>query len=227
MMRYGLVLCCLLLAGCSNPVDPAPNGDGAPTDGSPKTVDGLTILPLKTVAANTLPIDSERPFPGAPDGGRLELNTPKEWDWLPKRSEYIAAFYFKDKNAPPLIFLREAKYPVEGVETVTSESVAGFAEKVAANLKQNDVKPIEPIRPMMLGDTPVVRYVLLGKRGNNAIERQILVTVQNGRQYEIDLQMYPKTMEMFRDAGYAVAASMKFISGASPEPEPTDADSSS
>lgn len=212
MMRLSpFLLCLVLLAGCSNTPDPGGNTDGTSTDGSAQTVDGITILPLKTVGANTLPIDSEKPFPGAPDEGRLKLNTPKDWDWLPKRSEYIAAFYLKDKNAPPLIFLREATYPVDGVENVTKEDVEGFAEKVAAGLKQNEVTPAEPIRPMIIGDTPVVRYVLHSRRGNNAVERQILVTVQNGRQYEIDLQVYPKTITTYRDAGYAVAASMEFI----------------
>lgn len=212
-LRWSLLLVCLaFVVGCGGD-DPAnnTNANDPPTDGSEKTVNGFTILPLKTVAANTLPIDEEKPFPGAPDDGRLKLNTPKKWDWLPKRSEYIVAFYLSDKNAPPLIFVREAKYPVEGVENVTKADVETFAEKVAATLKKNNVKPIEPLRPMMLGDTPVVRYVRLDKRGANAIERQILVTVQNGRQYEIDLQIYPKTMAQHRDSGYAVAASMQFI----------------
>lgn len=200
-----MVVAAISIVGCGGEAAPSGDDSGATTDGA-----SLTLLPLKVVAKDSLPIDTNRSIRAIDEGIRINVSCAKDWEFLPRRSEYIAALYSGDPNSPPLIFVRRADYTLEGFDTLSKENVEAFAEAVAAHLASVDVKVVEPPRAMMLGPTPVARYVRGGKWKNASIERQFLMTSHNGVVYEIELQVLTKTIRKSRDASYAVAASLVF-----------------
>jgi hypothetical protein len=203
--RFGMILVMVLpLAGC---------GGGG---GGPATPDASAPA-VKSVAANRL--EWGDPLPPL-DDGRVILSAPKDWAVLPRRRGYLTQFY-RDKTQQvrvPRIWVTVEESTLPEIRTVDADNLEQFAQLVAQRLKDNGTKLVEPVRPMMIGDTPCARYVLLttfssterGQTQKLTAERQILEVLAGGRLYTIDLHVPPRKMLDYRDAGYAVAASMSF-----------------
>ena len=117
------------------------------------------------------------------------------------------------------------------MDTVTKDNVVAFRDEVKKTLASSKNEILEQPKAMIFGDTPAVRYVeVLPKAfGNADLEQQVLLVLNGKRLYNINLKVLRKTdrspMLESGHAGYAVAASMKFVSGsdATPEPNPEPA----
>jgi hypothetical protein len=165
------------------------------------------------------------------DGGRIEIAPPAKWRTMPRDSDYVTRFYKTDRNGLPRIEVKVEESRFGEISSVTRGNVERFAEMVAADLKAQGTKPIEPVIPLVIGEVPCARYVtsLQLNMGDKAIpaERQRLLVLNEGRLYTIDLLVLRDTLIRSRDAAYAVCSSMRFISGDVLEVDVEDAPESS
>jgi hypothetical protein len=172
---------------------------------------------VKEIPANSLPAVSD-PIPNL-DGGRIDVAPPEGWKFLPRSSDYVIRFYQSDPNGLPRIEITGEDWGQGNVmRTVSRENVEQFAQLIDAELKKAGKELIEPVLPMVIADTPCARYVRGitlqyrrdGKVSNMFAERQVLLTLYNGRLYTIDLRVLPQTLLQYRDYGYAVCGGLKF-----------------
>ena len=74
---------------------------------------------------------------------------------------------------------------------------------------------LEPIRPMVLGDVPCLRYVVSKgyKLGDKVIqgECQVVMTLHAGHIYTVSLDVYRGTLIANKNRAYVVVAGMDFL----------------
>lgn len=180
------------------------------------------LTSLKVRSAGQLP-EVEYALP-ALDDGRVEFPVPKGWNTLPRSDSRLIGFFKENQGRLPLILIEAKDVPDATIRTVTRDNVEEFAAWTRSYLKETlgDEKLLEPVRPMILGDQPVARYVRrqrlrLGGGPTVDAEGQVLLIIHNGRLYEISLKVRSKQLREDRDAAYALAAGVKFLSGPSPD----------
>lgn len=216
----GMLLVGILSAsGCrdsSSPSNVAPATPGIPTGDTPVAspdpeaapVPGVTKIPAGELAIGDYmpPLDEDR----------IEIAKPKGWLAFPRDSNFLTRFYQTNRNGLPRIEIKVEPKTYDDLATVTPENVEQFAKLVAVEL--GDLKLVEAVLPLQVGDTPCARYVGLvelklptGKK--ISAERQRLIVLQDGRQYTIDLLVLPNTLRKSRNAAYAVCASLRFGGG--------------
>jgi hypothetical protein len=190
-------------------------GCGAETSAPPSSDN--VVLETKRVSADSLPIGGHMP---PMDEQRVVLAPPRDWYAAPRRRGYVVQFYL-DKTRQsriPRIWVTAEDSPYDALQTVDLENLDRFVQLVAERLENEGIELLEPVRPMVLGDNPCARYVRLtefvwkseGRKRRITAERQILELLVNGRLYTVDLHVPSRRMLEYRDAGYAVAASMQF-----------------
>lgn len=214
----GALACLLTLAaGCG--------GDGESPE-RPSAVDqGPAGTPVVSdevveVEAEGLPIGEYLP---PLDGGRIELAQPAGWKRFPRKAEYVARFYEEFASSLPRVLVTASDAAT--TEAATRENLPQLLEQVRQEVGQKESLLEAPL-PMVIGGRPCVRYVLKVTYHNAPAERQVLVTVLNGRRYEIDLQIKADTIQQYKTAGYAVAASLRPLDAppAAPGAEPAPAE---
>lgn len=199
---YGLML---VAAGCGSSDGPAAGvaAGGAKTATATQDASGL-----KYYAPDKLPaVDYNLP---PQDGGRLEVPTPKGWMAGSRQGGVLVWFYEKDRSGLPRIVITGEPCKREGLTSVTKANVMDFAKSVAAELEEKEQEVQEVPRALMLGEHAWVRYLMLGKFKNTPVDRQILRTVFDGREYAVELQVIRETVMQHRDSAYAIAAGIKF-----------------
>lgn len=183
----------VLLMGCLHPESPRP---------APRTAYSIDELPA---------VDFNLPDL---DGGRMSIPTPAGWHSGTKRADLVVWFYHKDRNGLPRILI-SASDVSSGIADTLSDTIDIFVEAIQAEL-ESEKDLIEPAKALRLGDRFWVRYVMLGRtKEGMSVERQFLRTVQNGRDYSLELQIPSGTIHQFKTTAYAIAAHMK--------PAPSDA----
>lgn len=215
------------LAGCDNPPD-----EGRPP-GPTESDDSQQPASIKSYAAADLPEVAD-PLPTYLDDGRVELSPPKGWRVLARDPKFLARFVTsRDPNELPRIVVHGIPAP-EGVENVSEENAAEFAEKMQERAvregKAKNRRMLEPCRPVILGDIVWSRHVrYIYARGPGAV--QALETARRGRLYIIELTVQAKedsdaafaeAILAHRDAAYAVGANWKFV-GEAQAPVPAEA----
>ncbi len=193
----------LLAGGCGGPGGEPQGGDSGSSD------DGL-----KEIAVSDLKIGVGEYMPPL-DEGRIELALPESWKFLSRHESYVVRFYHVDANSLPRILVTVEEDSWDAAPTVSRENVEQFARYVARQLDEKGTKLIEPVKSMMIGPTPCARYVVAGKYHDVAVERQVLKTQLADRLYTIELQVFEGTILRYRDAGYAVAASLRPVASES------------
>lgn len=146
------------------------------------------------------------------DQGRVDVPTPKGWQWRSQEKGLLTRFNLQDRSGLPVILVKLDAEATSEIETVTPENVAAYAEEVHAALEAKGTKLLEPVRPLILGDSAWARYVIAGKLPDKQIatvERQILKTTRFGRTYVLELQVTRGELTQYRDAAYAIGAGMK------------------
>ena len=119
------------------------------------------------------------------------------------------------------MFIKAEDSPFEDLQNVTEENLESFCERLTKWHEEEELKLLEPIVPLVLGNTSWARFVRGGKSRKFSLERQFLQTVVDGRLYTVEMQVFPKTILKHRDHAYAVGAGMKFTTPAGEEP-PTE-----
>ncbi|MFP6753062.1 MAG: hypothetical protein VB855_15375 [Pirellulaceae bacterium] len=175
-------------------------------------------LAIKRVDASQLPALGDY-FPPL-DEGRLMLAPPSQWSWASRREGYLARI-FVDKTRRvrlPRIWVTVEDPRDEATGQLTEENLVAHARFVQSRLDADDIKLVEPVRPLVIGTVPCIRYVratrfrVREERSQSlTAERQILETIQAGRRYTIDLHVHPGTILRHRDDAYAMLAGMEFI----------------
>lgn len=175
-------------------------------------------LQIKRVDTSQLPALGDY-FPPL-DEGRLMLASPSEWSWASRREGYLARI-FMDKTRRtrlPRIWVTVEDPRGEATGQLTEENLVAHARFVQSCLDTDNIKLVEPVRPLIIGTVPCIRYVRATrfrvreeKSQSLTAERQILETIQAGRRYTIDLHVHPGTILRHRDDAYAMLAGMEFI----------------
>ncbi len=178
---------------------------------------------LKSVSAEKLGVETVY-LPGKQDGGRVEIASPSKWHRASRSQRYLALFLSDRSNAVPRILVTAADVPFDGFEEVNAENVEQFSRQYAVHLADKEL--VEPVKPMIIGGVATARYVVAARRGTLPVRRQILVTQFDGREYTIDLTVYPGHIERYRDASYAVLASLRFHHPDQPGGQPEKAPAS-
>ncbi|MCO6457885.1 MAG: hypothetical protein J5I93_21485 [Pirellulaceae bacterium] len=195
----------LALAGCGAAGTPPANNNPATDE-------------IRRVDAARLPIGEPMPVL---DEGRLVLSGPRDWYRSPQSRKYLVEFYL-DKNRQvrvPRIWVTVEESPYDGLTDVDESNVSEFARLVAQRLEADGTELVEQVLPMLIGRTACARYVRQtkfssterGKTTSITAERQILEVLAGGRLYVVDLHVPIRKMLAYRDAGYAVVASMEFL----------------
>ena len=210
-----LAVCPLMIAltlGCGGSGGEKPGEGGKATESSG----------LKKVSAAKLPALGD--YLPALDGGKVEIAPPKGWKILSRDNKYLTRMVLGSEIGLPRILVTVEESNWEGAGSTTGANVVEHAGLVAADLKERKIEPVEPPKPMQIGENAFVRYVLKSKMGPKIIERQMLQTVSGVRLYTIDLQVPKDEIVKHRDEAYAVAAGMKFTPSApAGEAPPSDA----
>lgn len=156
------------------------------------------------------------------DQGRLEVPTPKDWQWRSQEKGILARFHLKGRSGIPQIIIKlDSEFSPE-IKDVTADNVAAYAELVHGQLDQQGTKYLESAKPLLLGQNGWARYVMVGKLPGKqvaTIERQILKTTRGGRTYTVELQVPAKELVKYRDSAYALAAGMVFSAEGAPKPD--------
>lgn len=171
---------------------------------------------VKRYSVTELKVKPGDPMPPL-DGGRLEIAAPVGWDWKrPSSGEHIVGFHVKGGtlNSMPRILVSVDAAATAGLDDLDEATVQEFAAAVTQQLQGAKLKA--PVQAMLIGDVPCARYVESARKGNAWVARQFIKTVAGGRTYTVLLESYEDQFGTYRDAGYAVVASMKFAAAGSP-----------
>ena len=153
------------------------------------------------------------------DEGRVKIAPLMGWQ-LPSRSkDYLVYLNQSRAVALPRITVTVEEASLDDLETVDEDNLDQLSRFVLDGMPEGDRKRmIEPIKPLVLGDTPCIRYVIRSKPTRfkpsgpaRVYERQVLKTLREGRIYTVTLDVFESTIKEYRDAGYAVMAGLQFI----------------
>jgi hypothetical protein len=190
-----------LALGCGNSSDQATDGDAA-------AVVQVSTKNLPALAEYLPPLDD----------GRIQLAGPRGWRPVPRSSKFLARFKrTKDEQYPTIIVTAQDSQSVGDVER-------GNVEKFAARLaKETGAKNVSPL---VIGDFVGAAYRKYGKeqgKTSQVLDRLLLVTVVDGREYTLELRARDGELDESRERLFAVAHGAKFLKAASLAPEPGDA----
>jgi hypothetical protein len=187
------LLCAAMCAGCGG--------------GSTKPVDRFAVKVAKDGEGYDLSVGDKMP---TLDEGRIELAVPEGWKPMSRSSPYVIRF---DRGGTlPRIEVIAEDSPFE-IETLTAENVAEFARILDKEVAGPTI--LEPPKPMIIGGMPCVRYVVavrLRTRTGGVLdaERQVIETIFKNRLYRVNLLILEGEILRYRDAAYAVVASLEF-----------------
>lgn len=173
---------------------------------------------------------------GPPLDGIVEIAPPKQWSAPPRSAEYLMQFSGAVAANNPLPRIRiTAESSTFESKNLTNENLTAFVAHVKADLKETgkDASVKEKPVAMIIGGRPCVRYVAAGalRLGPTRLstESQWLVTVVNGKRFNVELQVTKGLIPDSLDESYAVFAGMRFIgdtgeSTDAPKPQPDESD---
>lgn len=154
------------------------------------------------------------------DKQRLHIAPPAGWHVEPRSSKYLARFVFDETHRSPLPRITVTAEDADFDEPVDldEKSLGLFLDLLDSALSDSARKGmLEPMKPMVLGDVPCVRFVVgkVYRRGNKKIrgECQIVKTLHAGRIYTVALDVYRGTLLEHHNEAYVVVAGMEFLAG--------------
>jgi len=188
------LFCAAMCAGCG----------GGPT----KPVDPFAVKVAKDGQGYDLSVGDKLP---PLDEGRIELAAPEGWKPMSRSSQYVIRFDRGGQLSLPRIEVDAEDSPYD-IETLTSENVEEFARILDKEVAGPAI--LEPPKPMIIGGMPCVRYVvavrLQTRTGVLDAERQVIETIFKNRLYRVNLLILEGEILKYRDAAYAVVASLEF-----------------
>jgi hypothetical protein len=151
------------------------------------------------------------------DQGRVHLAPPEGWRPV-SRDKFLARFVKGNPAELPRITISAADSPSPEVTTLTKDNLSELVPILTEQSQAGKKKPIEPVRPIILGDHVFARHVRIARLNDEPCAIVSLQTVQDGRMYTVELFVkagsdgseYAKYLKQSQDAVYAVAANLKF-----------------
>ncbi len=152
------------------------------------------------------------------DEGRLRVAPPAGWRVRPRSNKYLVRFVFDPTRRSPLpqITITVEKAAFDEPYDLDKDTLLEFQDLVAEQMSPAERKSLlEPIKAMILGNVPCLRYVVAKgfQRGNKRIqgESQIIKTLHAGRIYTVTLDVYRGTLIANKNYAYVVVAGMEFL----------------
>ena len=213
------LLTCLLGAGCGgkDSGENVGNGDDVEqVDDGSGSIKRRDLESLPAVDAYLPPLDD----------GRVRLAPPTGWRPLARDTKYLARFVQGEATQLPRIAVTASDSPSPEVTNATEDNIEELIAPLTAKSKEGKRKPIEPVRPIILGDQVFARHVRIARYNDEPCAIVSLQTVHDGRMYTVELYVkagsdgseYAKFLKQHQDDAYAVAANLKF--GDDPVPAP-------
>jgi hypothetical protein len=137
---------------------------------------------------------------------------------LSRDAKYLARFTKGEPSSLPRISVVAADSPSPEITNATEDDMPALLEVLTSKSKEGKKKPLEPVRPIILGDQLFARHVRLARYNDAPCAIVSLQTVKDGRLYTVELYVeagsdgndYPKFLKQDQDKAYAVAGNMKF-----------------
>jgi hypothetical protein len=226
-VSFYLAISCLTLSICVFVVvvgvlyqkwNPPENGGPPTAQNSPTKLEDFAGEPDR-YALEDLNVELGEYLNAELDEGRVKIAPLMGWQ-LPSRSkDYLVCLKQSQAVALPRITVTVEEASLDDLQTVDEDNLDQLSRFVLDGMPEGDRKRIiEPIKPLVLGDTPCIRYVIRSKPTRfkksapaRTYERQVLKTLQKGRLYTVTLDVFESTIKDYRDAGYAVMAGLQFI----------------
>lgn len=194
----------LLLAGCSAEGEP-PSPAAPPQAKAP-------VFTIEAYSDADLP-DTGRMM-GPLDDGHLSVPIPADWFAPPRSSKWLMRVQFVPEQTYPTIIVTGGEN-AEGVEQLDKSNVKAFAEKLQAELAEKRKTAagadadVPEVTGLKIGDFYAVKYHAPAVAGGTSLSRLMIVTIQKGREYHVELRALRGTLSRFRPEALAVAARMK------------------
>ena len=135
------------------------------------------------------------------DGGRLDVAAPTGWELAtPRKKDYLVGFH-------PRRGLEAGEVPLPDLQVVDETRIVEFVRAVSQSLAGKKLR--EPVTPVMVGEQACAAYVEGAQLKTPGAVRLVVKTVSGGRLYSVHLELPESEFDRFRDAAYAVIASMK------------------
>lgn len=219
-----------LLVGCGGtespgPSAPAPSISGEDPAVEPTAETATPVTPVEPISeikrivnGQGYDLSTGRELPNLKAGtAKATIAAPKGWVLPTRRPEYVVWFAKELGEEFPRILVTAEPAPA-GAPDTTESNVDELVQKVAASVSN----PLEPVKPLIIGDVPCVRYVSAAKSKSTSLEEQVLKTIRKGQLFTVTLQAAVVTpgespLLQYRDAGYAVLASLKAEADAAAE----------
>ncbi len=172
-----------------------------------KKADGMVVMD-----AAKLPETEDGPPPL--DEGHLVVRTPKKWSMSPRSAERL--FRTREKRGVKYPAITITHYPVDadGVQTLDAENVKTFAAQLQKELEANQVELRRNVLPLKI-ELPsgksihVVDYVRSAIVNDQRIDHLVIIRIEQGHGYQVDLQSVGIMLPRYRLHAYAVASTME------------------
>jgi hypothetical protein len=197
----------VLLGGCSDEVE-----QGSPSVPAPAAQAKASVFTIEEYDDADLP-GTGRTM-GPLDDGHLSVSIPDEWFAPPRSSKWLMRVQFVPEQTYPTIIVTGGEN-AEGVEQLDKSNLKDFAEKLQAELAEKrraaagadaDVPEVVGVK---IGDFYAVKYHAPAVAGGTSLTRLMILTIQKGREYHVELRALRGTLSRFQPEALAVAARMK------------------
>jgi len=218
-----------LASGCEK--DPQLGADPAAHQTAPKTtpaplVQRYTVDQIGETLGGYLP-----PI----DDGYLRVAPPAGWRVLPRSNKYLVRFVHDPTRrvALPRITITVTSAGFDEPYELDEDALFEFQDLVEQEMSDAEQKSlVEPIKLLVLGDVPCLRYVIkkgFEQQGKTIQgECQVIKTLHAGRIYTINLDVYRGALIAHKNSAYVVVAGLEFLApedaAASDESEPDSSD---
>lgn len=201
----------LSLAGCAEVKEPEQQ-QASPAAAAPR------LFTLETYEDDELP-GTQRTI-GPVDEEHLIVPIPDDWIVPPRNSRWLARAQFVREEPYPMIFVtggeaNETDAQGNPIEQLDESNLQAYAKQVEEELAQEHLErggsaeTAPEVSGLKVGPFYGVMYVRPAVAGGKSLERLMIITIEHGRKYEVELRALRGTLRTFRPQAYAVAARLK------------------
>ncbi len=159
---------------------------------------------------------------GGLDDEHLIVPIPDDWYVPPRDRRWIARMQYTREDTYPTILIRggensDALTKGEPIQNLGKSNLEAYAEQVQQRLEEErekkklDVEDTPEVKGLRIGRFDAVTYTQPSHADGRRLDRLVIITIQRGRKYTIELRTLRGTLRLFRPVAYAVASRMKVM----------------